>query len=115
MPRESSVPVKIFYPRHSLRQLVQLLNERLAGVAAALPLKRALLFGSWVRGRATAFSDIDLLIVYEDPPRDDAFKTVWRCLDLRGVEAHVYSEKEARILEPTIREMTRGGIPLSVP
>jgi predicted nucleotidyltransferase len=89
-----------------------LLRERLPALAALLPLKRAVLFGSWATGRATAFSDIDLLLVYAGPPRDDAYKLVRRCLDLRGLEPHVYAEAEAEALRPTLDRMARDGISL---
>ncbi len=78
-------------------------------MTAALPLRRVVLFGSWAKGRATAFSDIDLLVVYADPPRADAYVVVRRHLRLRGLEPHVYSEAEAAKLAPTLEQMTRHG------
>jgi len=63
-------------------------------------------------GRATAFSDIDLLVVYADPPRDDAYALVRRGVPIRGLEAHVYAESEAARLAPTLERMTREGIVL---
>ncbi len=112
MPIESSGSVKVFYPPASQAQLVALLRERLPALAARLPLQRAVLFGSWATDRATAFSDVDLLVVYAGPPRDDAYKTVRRCLDLRGLEPHVYTEAEAEKLRPTLDRMIRDGISL---
>jgi predicted nucleotidyltransferase len=112
MPNASSGSVKVFYPPHSQAQLVALLRERLPELATALPLKRVVLFGSWAKDRATAFSDVDLLVVYASPPREDAYKTVWRCLRLRGLEPHVYSEEEAVAIQPTLDRMTQDGITL---
>lgn len=109
----SSGSVKISYPTVSQAQLVALLRERLPALAAVLPVKRAVLFGSWAKGRATAFSDIDLLVIYAGPPRADAYKRVRRCLDLRGLEPHVYAEAEAERLWPTLQRMTRDGISLT--
>jgi uncharacterized protein len=103
--------VRVFYPA-SREQIVALLRERLPALATVLPLKRAVLFGSWAKGRATAFSDIDLLVVYDGPPRDDAYKTVRRCLDVRGLEPHVYAEAEADGVRATLDRMTREGISL---
>ena len=80
--------------------------------AAVLPVRRVVLFGSWAKGRATAFSDIDLLVVYADPTRDDAYVLSRRHLPLRGLEPHVYSETEAARLGPTLERMTRDGIVL---
>jgi predicted nucleotidyltransferase len=112
MPIRSSGSVKVSYPPTSRAQLVALLRERLPALAAVLPVKRAVLFGSWATDRATAFSDVDLLVVYDGPPRDDAYKTVRRCLDVRGLEPHVYAETEAANLRPTLDRMTRAGISL---
>ena len=112
MPKGSSSSVRVFYPRTSRAQIVELLREGLPALAAVLPLKRAVLFGSWARDRATAFSDIDLLIIYAGPPREDAYRLVRRSVQLRGLEPHVYSETEAEGLAPTLERMTRDGIDL---
>jgi predicted nucleotidyltransferase len=112
MPTVSSGSVRISYPPASRAQLVALLRDRLPALAAVLPLKRAVLFGSWAKGRATAFSDVDLLVVYGGPPRDNAYKTVRRSLSLRGLEPHVYAEAEAAGLQPTLDRMIRDGIDL---
>jgi predicted nucleotidyltransferase len=103
---------KVVYPSHSRAQLVALLRERLPKLATALPLKQAVLFGSWAKDRATAYSDVDLLVVYAAPPREDAYKVVRRSLHLRGLEPHVHSEAEAAALRPTLDRMTRDGISL---
>src|SRR5487761_153659 len=110
MPEESSNSVSVSYPRASLEQLVESLKARLPELAAALPLKQVVLFGSWAKRRATAYSDVDLLVVYTGPPRLDAYKLVWHCIRLRGLEPHVYSEEEAESLAPTLDRMTRDGI-----
>ncbi len=112
MPEESSSTVKIFYPPYDRTQLVELLRERLHDLESMLPLKRLVLFGSWAKRRATAFSDIDLLVIYEDPPRKDAYKKVWQCLKLRGLEPHVYSEQEFEQRKSTLTRMAEEGIVL---
>jgi predicted nucleotidyltransferase len=88
MPSASFGSVKLFYPAHDREKLLALLRARLPALAAALPLERVVLFGSQATGRATAFSDIDLLVVYASPPRDDAYAVVKRTLGLRGLEPH---------------------------
>ncbi len=45
---------------------------------AMLPVTRIVLFGSYARGRHTIASDIDLLVTYSGPKRDDACGLVWR-------------------------------------
>src|SRR5688572_2075061 len=95
MRRKYSSGVKVFYPPYSPAQLVEILRERLPVLAGLLPLQQVVLFGSWATGKATAFSDIDLLVVYSDPPRADAYALIWKSLDLRGLQPHVYSAHAA--------------------
>lgn len=102
--------VKVFSRRYSRGQLVDLLRERLPDLGAALPLRRVVLFGSWAKGTATAFSDIDLLVVYGGPRRDDAYALVRKHLPIRGLEPHVYAEADAAKLGPTLERMTRDGV-----
>ena len=91
MPSKSFGSVKIFSPRYSREEVVQLLKERLPELAKALPLRRVVLFGSYARGNFTAFSDIDLLVVYADPHRSDAYGLVKKTLNLLGLQPHVLS------------------------
>lgn len=112
MPRGSSSSVRVFYPRYSREGLIALLKARLPILAAQIPLKRVTLFGSWARGRATAFSDIDLLVIYADPSREEAYQLVRRSLGVRGLEPHVYSEQQAGLLKETLERMTRNGVVL---
>lgn len=112
MLNRSSSSVKVFYPRCNRAELVALLRERLLPLATVLPLKRVSLFGSWAQGKATAFSDVDLLVIYADPPREDAYQVVRRSLKLRGLEPHVYSEQQANAMRATLERMTEGSIVL---
>ncbi|MCM8749239.1 nucleotidyltransferase domain-containing protein [Thermomicrobiaceae bacterium CFH 74404] len=84
-------------------------------LARLLPVRRAVLFGSWARGRATARSDVDVLVIYADPPRADAYALVWRTLRTPGLEPHVYAESEAVAIQETLERMTAGGIDLLTP
>lgn len=112
MPRESSASVRVFYPRYARRELVELLRGKLPALAAELPLGRVVLFGSWARGNHTAFSDIDLMVFYADPPRDDAYHVVRRAMEVHGLEPHVYSETQARGARRTLDRMMDGGVVL---
>ena len=112
MPNMSSGSVRVFYPPTNRSQLVELLRQQLPALAELLPLKRVVLFGSWAKDRATAFSDIDLLVIHAGPPREETYKLVRRCLRMRGLEPHVYAEAEVAQLQPTLDRMTRGGIEL---
>ena len=113
MQSESSGSVKIFSPPYDRERLIALVRARLPALNADLPLRQVVLFGSWAVQRATAFSDVDLLVVYAGPAREDAYSLVRTTLGLRGLEPHVYSEPEAQALGSTIERMTRDGVPLS--
>lgn len=87
MPAKSSDSVRVVYPRHNRETLVAELRPLLLALREVLPLRQVVLFGSWAAGRATAFSDIDLLVVYTGPRQPDAYQTVRRLLPLRGPRA----------------------------
>ena len=69
-----------------------------------------MLFGSHATGRATVASDVDLLVVYEGPSREEAFATVKKMIPVRGLEPHVYTTKEAAVQEDLLTRMTQEGI-----
>lgn len=71
-----------------------------------------MLFGSYAKGNYTVASNVDLLVVYQGPPREDAFAVVKKVLNIPGLEPHVYSEEEYRQVEQRIARMTEGGIVL---
>ncbi|MDR7482189.1 MAG: nucleotidyltransferase domain-containing protein [Armatimonadota bacterium] len=110
MPRPSRSSVRVSYPRFDRDQLLALLRQRLPALQARLPLRRVVLIGSWARGRQTAASDIDLLVVYDGPPREDAFATVKRALGISQLEPHVYSAAEARAVRDRLARMAAGGV-----
>jgi predicted nucleotidyltransferase len=112
MREESYGSVRVFWPSYSRESLVAELRDGIRTLARRLPLQRAVLFGSWARGRATAFSDIDVLVVYEGPPRDVASHLVSETLPLRGLEAHVYSTSEAEQISDVLERMSRDGVNL---
>ncbi len=89
---------------------MDLIQERLPALEKVLPLKKVVLFGSWAVGRETAFSDIDLVVIYGDPPREEAYEFVRHLLRLRGLEPHVYTEEQAEKLKATLERMTKDGI-----
>ena len=112
MPGRSSRSVRIFYPRHDREAVIEALRAGLARLRTRLPIRRAVLFGSYARGRFTVASDIDLLVVYEGAPREDAYALVRRAVGLRGLEPHVYAESEYAAVAPTVERMIAGGVEL---
>ncbi len=106
--------VRISWPRYSLDELLARLSEGVGLVARTLPVRRAVLFGSWATGRQTAASDVDLLVVYAGPPRPDAYALCRRLIRVRGLEPHVYAEEECAARAPVVERMVAGGIPIPV-
>jgi uncharacterized protein len=110
MPRRSSPSAKVLFPARSREALVEELRAGLQRLGRVLPLRRAVLFGSRATGRHTATSDIDLLIIYADPPHEHAFVLAKKHIGVRQLEPHVYSESEAQSIRETITRMTADGI-----
>jgi len=111
-PRVLSGSVKIFYPSFKRSDLIKVLHDRIQELAEVLTLRRVVLFGSWVKARETAFSDIDLMVIYAGSHREDAYELVRKTLNLRGLEPHVYSEGEATHMKETLDRMNRQAIVL---
>ncbi|MFN4231983.1 nucleotidyltransferase domain-containing protein [Thermus sp.] len=80
-----------------------------------VPLRQAYLFGSWATGRALPGSDVDLLLIYEGPAREDLHRLAWKAFKGLPVELHAYTEEEARALEPLLGRMLAQAIPLLTP
>lgn len=112
MQSESFGSVRVFWPRYERDELIALLHEGAKELQRTLPLARAVLFGSWSTGRATAFSDVDVLVIYCGPPRADAYRLALGAFRVPRIELHLYSEEEARRLEPTFAHMTERGVEL---
>ena len=110
MPSESSRSASVSWPTWDRNDLVASIRNALPALRDALPVRRVVLFGSHATGRATVASDVDLLVVYEGPPREDAFATVKKTIPVRGLEPHVYTTKEAEAQEDLLTRMTRKGI-----
>ncbi|MGQ9630096.1 MAG: nucleotidyltransferase domain-containing protein [bacterium] len=110
MRRESSSSVKVFYPRFDRQHLLQRLNRGISALKEALPLKWAILFGSYARGSHTVASDIDLLVIYNGEAREDAFALVKKTLCIPGLEPHVYSESQYEAMRETLHRMVQDGV-----
>ena len=109
---ESYGSVKVYWPEYTREELIELLREKVPALNRVLPLRRVTLFGSWSRDQATAFSDVDVLVVYAGAPREDAYRLASDTLHVEGLEAHVYGEDEATAIAPTLEKMTACGVDL---
>ncbi|KAF2959889.1 nucleotidyltransferase domain-containing protein [Thermotoga sp. 38H-to] len=110
MPKRSSGSAKIFYPEYDREKVLEIIRNSLPQLLKVLPVKLVVLFGSYAKGNFTAFSDIDLLVVYDDPIKEDAYKIVKRTIKLRGLEPHVYSLSEYKQIEKTVEKMIENGV-----
>lgn len=104
--------MRIFYPRLNRENLIKRIHEKLPRLLEHLPLKRVVLFGSYAKNNYTVASDVDLLVVYQDPPREDAYRLIKRMLDVRGLEPHAYAASEYARMKGTLEKMTGEGIVL---
>ena len=110
MPSGSSRSASVSWPTRDRNDLVASIRNALPALRDALPVRRVVLFGSHATGRATVASDVDLLVAYEGPPREEAFATVKKTILVRGLEPHVYTTKEAAVQEDLLTRMTQEGI-----
>ena len=110
MPSESSRSANVSWPTRDRGGIVASVRRALPELKEKLPVRRVVLFGSFAKGRATAYSDVDLLVVYDGPSREGAFATVKSTVPVRGLEPHIYTAEEAKAREDLLRRMTRDGV-----
>lgn len=110
MHEPSWTSVRVTFPPLNREQVMARIRNALPDLARQLPVRQVVLFGSYARGRYTAYSDIDLLVIYDDPPMADAFQRVRRAIPLRALEPHVYSRSEAQRVATVLKRMTREGV-----
>lgn len=110
MPNKSSRSATISWPTRTREDILASIRAALSRLRDELPVVRVVLFGSYTSDRATVASDVDLLVVYEDPPREDAFATVKKTIPVRGLEPHVYTTEVAAKQQDLLARMTRDGI-----
>lgn len=101
---------KVSYPTRTREEVVASLREQVGNLADRFPVERAVLFGSYATGDYTVASDVDLLVVYRPGGDEDAFRSVKRSVDLRGLEPHVVSAQEYRRRRAHFERMTRDGV-----
>jgi predicted nucleotidyltransferase len=98
MPPGSSEGVRIYYPKYQKERLIELLREGSRRLSRVLPLREDVVFGSYEEGRQTVASDVDVLIVYDDPKREDDYAVCAEAFGLENLEAHVYTVSECERL-----------------
>lgn len=110
MHKPLSSSVKVFSPKYTQEEVVEALRTRMPQLLERLPVQWVVLFGSYAKGNYTAFSDIDVLVVYAGEPREDAFALVKRTFGLAGLEPQVLTEEEFRAVLPVWTQMLRQSV-----
>lgn len=110
MQRKFLNSVKIFYPKLSKEEVIQLLLQNLKILETKLPLVRVILFGSYAKGNYTVGSDVDLLVVYDGKKRSDDYAIVKKTLNIPRLEPHIYTKEEYEKIKDILEKMTKDGI-----
>jgi len=110
MHKLSSSSVKVFSPRYTQEEVLEALRAGMPQLLERLPVQWVVLFGLYAKGNYTAFSDIDILVVYAGEPREDAFTLVKRTFGLAGLEPQVLSVEEFRAVLPVWQRMLQESI-----
>ncbi|MEZ0321966.1 MAG: nucleotidyltransferase domain-containing protein [Thermus sp.] len=111
--------VRVFYPKWTQEELLRRLKEGIEALAAEVPLLKvrfrvteAWLSGSWAQGRALVGSNVDLLLLYREPRREDLHVLARRAFPGLPVELHAYTAEEAAHLALVLERMRRGALRL---
>jgi predicted nucleotidyltransferase len=114
MRRESSGSVKVSYPNVDLKLILEELRRVAYLYSDKLRLMKMVVFGSYVKNRQTAASDIDVFIVYKGSKRveNNMYKTLRRSVNLPRVELHLLAEKDYKAMKHSrwIREIEEEGV-----
>lgn len=115
MQKKLSNSVQIFYPKFNKETLIKEIEKSLKSLAAELPLRMVVLFGSYAKEDYTAASDVDLLVVYEGEEQKDAFMKVKKILNIDRLEPHTYTNEQYHKNKEVIDKMIAKGEVLTLP
>jgi hypothetical protein len=112
MRKKSFDSVRVYYPKHSKEELIALLKERVSDLSKRLPIKLAILFGSYAAGRHTVASDIDLFIVVQDLDKNGLYHMIYDGLNLGNLQLHLYTLEEYNKLKGSsfVKEVEEKGV-----
>ncbi|MEM2841877.1 MAG: nucleotidyltransferase domain-containing protein [Thermoproteota archaeon] len=112
MQEGSSNTVKIYYPEFNLEELIERIKRGVEIILKSLPIETVILFGSYVEGKHTAASDVDLLIIYESPKRKNDYSVCWDAFKIPQLELFIYTKSEYEKLRKSgiAREVEKKGI-----
>jgi len=115
MQNKSSDSVKIYYPRYSLREIREKIRKA-SEELFKLGVVKIVLFGSFAKEKATAGSDIDLLILARDQESKNKFHEIMETINIEIAEAHLYMQSEFKKLKSSeswlAKEIEKNGVTL---
>jgi predicted nucleotidyltransferase len=86
--------VKVFFPKLNRDKLIGKLRRAAELASSVLDIKKVILFGSWAKGNYTAFSDVDVLIIYGGKKIKDDYSLISKVFRIPNIELFVYTEDE---------------------
>lgn len=109
MAKKSTGSVQSFYPEFCRERVIQALSQGLDTLQEQLPCLLVVLLGSYARGKFTAASDVDLLVVYRGEENGQVYAMEKRVSNIPRLEPQVYKEDDCRKMKNTLNKMIRGG------
>ncbi len=94
MQNESSIDVRIYYPRLTREEILQQLRASSQELSKVVNLLEMRLFGSYAKGTNTASSDVDIFIVFEGYDKDEVYSKCWQIIGIPEAEIHLYTRRE---------------------
>ena len=111
--------MKVFYPRFKKEELVERLKQNFLEISEKIRITDARLFGSYVKGTNTAFSDIDIFIVIDGSDKSDAYSICWDTIEIPEIELHIYTREELEVMKRNgnsfLKEVERDSVVLLKP
>jgi len=124
MPGKYSNTVRVYYPEPRTREeVIEKVLLTLKEIKDKTDVSKVILFGSYAKGRQTASSDVDVLVIYEevggvnekerkDERKKEVYNLFWNSLKIPQLELHVYSSEEFERLKKSgssfLKEIEKG-------
>lgn len=101
MQRRSSSSVRVSFPKHSSKEVIDEVKKTIDGLSGKVALEKVMLFGSHVKNRYTVASDIDVPVIFDDSrsTEDETYKALMRNIELPRLELHTLSKKDYELMK----------------
>ncbi|MEM3383325.1 MAG: nucleotidyltransferase domain-containing protein [Nitrososphaerales archaeon] len=95
-------------------ELISLLKDRVKNLSKELPIRLAMLFGSYAINRYTVASDVDIFAVVENKDKDKIYRKIYEGLGISNLQLHLYTVDEYEKLKMNrpsfVKEIEEKGI-----